>query len=104
MCVGSFDTKSSYGDVFFVVSVPTPVPKDRAPVPAPVPAANYRNALISLRDDVFSQHTNWKTYYVNDASHTFNLIPGMFTKEVGGVRLVDWINDLRDGTATHVSD
>jgi len=42
-------------------------------VPAPLPAANYKNALVHLRDSVFSRHTNKKTFYVKEASHTFNL-------------------------------
>ncbi|WMX12064.1 MULTISPECIES: pectin acetylesterase-family hydrolase [unclassified Aureispira] len=71
-------------------------------VPAPLPAIDYKNALIYLRDSVFSRHTNWKTFYVNDASHTFNLLPGTMQKEVNGVQYGQWINALRNRTATHV--
>lgn len=73
-------------------------------VPEPIPAANYRNALIDLRDNVLAPFPNWKTFYVNDASHTFNLIPGMLEKEVNGISYATWINALRDRTATHVHD
>lgn len=73
-------------------------------IPAPLPAADYKNALIDLRDVVFARHTNWKTFYVNDASHTFNLLPGIMKKEVNGVQFADWINALRNRTATHVYD
>ncbi|MBL4649246.1 MAG: hypothetical protein JKY03_05900 [Aureispira sp.] len=73
-------------------------------VPAPVPAVDYKNALIHLRDSVFARHTNWKTFYVNDASHTFNLLPGTMMKEVNGVQYGSWINALRDRTAMHVHD
>lgn len=73
-------------------------------VPAPVSASAYKNSLLYLRDSVFSQHTNWKTFYVNDASHTFNLLPGILKKEVNGTTFLDWINALRNRTATHVSE
>ncbi|MGH1335306.1 MAG: pectin acetylesterase-family hydrolase [Aureispira sp.] len=73
-------------------------------VPAPLPAADYKNALIYLRETVFARHTNWKTFYVNDASHTFNLLPGTMKKEVNGVQFGTWINTLRNRNATHVYD
>jgi hypothetical protein len=41
---------------------------------------------------------------VDDASHTFNLLPGTMQKEVNGVQFGTWINALRDRTATHVYD
>lgn len=73
-------------------------------VPEPLPAADYKNALIHLRDVVFAQHSNWKTFYVNDAGHTFNLLPGIMQKEVNGVQFGAWLNNLRNRTATHVHD
>lgn len=73
-------------------------------VPAPVPAADYRDALIHLRDVVMAPHSNWKTFYVSDASHTFNLLPGTMMREVNGTTFGDWLNALRDRTATHIHD
>jgi len=72
-------------------------------VPAPISAEVYRNALIDLRDNTFAKHTNWKTFYVDDASHTFNLLPGALGKKVNGVSYAQWINTLRNGSATHVA-
>lgn len=73
-------------------------------VPAPLPAIDYKNALLHLRDSVLAPYSNWKTFYVNDASHTFNLLPGAMSKEVNGVKYGEWINALRDRTANHIHD
>jgi len=54
--------------------------KEATIIPAPLPAADYKNALVYLRDVVFANHSNWKTFYVDDASHTFNLLPGVMKK------------------------
>lgn len=73
-------------------------------VPAPVPADDFKNALIHVRDVVMAPYPNWATFYIDDASHTVNLLPGTMKREVNGTTFGDWLNDLRQRTATHVHD
>ena len=70
-----------------------------------VTAEAYRSGLIHLRDSVLSEFPNWHTYYVDNASHTFNALPGTFkTLEVEGVLFRDWVNDLREREAVNVPE
>jgi Pectinacetylesterase len=43
------------------------------------------------------------TYFFKGMDHGSTLFPSFFTKEVDGVKLVDWFSDIIDGTQTHVS-
>ncbi|MCP4437431.1 MAG: hypothetical protein GY810_00505 [Aureispira sp.] len=74
-------------------------------IPAPVSGAAYKNGLIHLRDSVMQSLPNWKTYYIKGVGHTLNVVGGAInTLEVDDVAFSDWINQLRDRTATHVAD
>ncbi|MCA9710909.1 MAG: hypothetical protein KDK70_34025 [Myxococcales bacterium] len=65
--------------------------------------ADYEAGLVQLRDEVFADDPGFGTYYVDGIGHTFLPFPTYQSTEVSGVYLVDWIADLLDGNATHVS-
>lgn len=74
-------------------------------VPEPISGTAYKNGLIHLRDSVMNTLPNWKTYYIKGVGHTLNIVGGAINSlEVDNVDFDDWINQLRDRTATHVAD
>lgn len=64
----------------------------------------FRDGLIDLRENVFSQMGNWETFFVNGTGHTFLSTDAGLATEAGGKPLYDWINELRFGTAGDESD
>ncbi len=90
---------------------------DNCTVTAPVPlsGAQFEAGLLEFRSTVQAQTTSFGTYYAGGTSHTFllqdssgvfqgtDVLGGLYDTQVGGVTLVQWINDLLGHTqATHV--
>ena len=68
-----------------------------------VPAEDYKNGLLHLRDSVLAGFDNWHTYYVDNVSHTFNPLPSSFNSlEIEGTRFNAWIDQLRNREAENV--
>ncbi|MEM9454665.1 MAG: pectin acetylesterase-family hydrolase [Myxococcota bacterium] len=67
------------------------------------PGADYEAGLVELRDDIFPDDPGFGTYYVSGIGHTFLPFGAYQDLEVSGVFLVDWVSDLLEGNATHVS-
>jgi hypothetical protein len=64
---------------------------------------DYQAGLYQLRDEILAGDPNFASYYLPGISHTSLPFPAYTTTEVQGVRIVDWVGTLLDGTATHVS-
>ena len=70
----------------------------------PIPGPIYTQGLNEMRDDVLIPTGKWGTYYINGDSHTILTSESMlYSTEVGGKTMVEWINDLLDGTVSQVS-
>lgn len=67
------------------------------------PGADYQAGLYELRDETLAGDPTFASYYLPGFSHTSLPFPGYTVGEVQGVRIVDWVAALLDGTATHVS-
>lgn len=67
------------------------------------PGADYEAGLYELRDEILGGDAAFASYYMPGIAHTYLPFPAFTTTEIQGVRIVDWLAALLDGTATHVS-
>lgn len=67
------------------------------------PGQDYEAGLYELRDEILGGDPTFASYYMPGISHTSLPFPGYTVGEVQGVRIVDWVSALLDGTAGHVS-
>ncbi len=67
------------------------------------PGADYQAGLYQLRDEILADDPGFASYYMPGIAHTYLPFPAYTTTEVQGVRIVDWVAALLDGTAGHVS-
>jgi Pectinacetylesterase len=67
------------------------------------PGADYEAGLYALRDEILADDPNFASYYLPGLSHTSLPFPGYTVGQVQGVRIVDWVAALLDGSAGHVS-
>jgi Pectinacetylesterase len=67
------------------------------------PGPDYQAGLYELRDEILVDDPGFASYYMPGISHTSLPFPAYTTTEVQGVRIVDWVAALLDGTAGHVS-
>ncbi len=67
------------------------------------PGAEYQAGLYELRDELLGDDPSFASYFLPGSSHTSLPFPRYTTGEVQGVRIVDWVASLLEGTATHVS-
>ena len=63
----------------------------------------FEDGLYDLRDNVLDQSPVWGSYIVTSTSHTWIGGNSFYETDVGGTLLVDWVEDLIDGTTSHVS-
>lgn len=67
------------------------------------PGPDYEAGLYELRDVTLAEDPAFASYYMPGTSHTSLPFPAFTLTEVQGVRIIDWMADLLDGTAGHVS-
>lgn len=67
------------------------------------PGSAYEAGLYELRDTILGDDPAFASYYMPGIAHTYLPFPAYTTTEVQGVRIVDWVAALLDGTADHVS-
>jgi hypothetical protein len=67
------------------------------------PGADYQAGLYELRDQIFADDPTFASYFMPGIAHTYLPFPAYTTTEVQGIRIVDWVAALLDGTAGHVS-
>jgi len=67
------------------------------------PQAAFEAALIDARDNYYNEPAGvWGSFFVdNSEQHTW-LSSSLFSAEVDGTKLVDWVADLIAGTTSHV--
>lgn len=69
------------------------------PPAGPVSGASFKNGLLDLQNDLLGNLSNWKVFYKNGTSHVF-LSDSEFDQTINGTTLNQWLEDLRQGTAT----
>lgn len=67
------------------------------------PGPDYEAGLVQLRDEILADDPGFASYYMPGINHTYLPFPAYTTTEVQGIRIVDWVAALLDGTADHVS-
>jgi hypothetical protein len=65
----------------------------------PVPPETFKMGLLDYRERVIDMDASLGTYYMEGSGHTILAGDALYTTEVGGVRLVDWLTDIIEGTA-----
>lgn len=74
---------------------------DAAPIPLSGP--EYAAALTRARDEELQPSSAWGSYFIAGTTHTVLGGDGFYSTEVGGVKLVDWVDALlADAPRTHV--
>jgi hypothetical protein len=69
----------------------------------PVPAAQFQAGLLDYRATVMGAGAQLGTYFIPGTQHTWLASGQVYTQTVGGVRMIDWITDIIEGTgASHV--
>jgi hypothetical protein len=67
------------------------------------PGQAYEDGLYELRDVILGGDPTFASYFLPGIGHTSLPFPGYTVGQVQGVRIVDWVAALLDGTAGHVS-
>ena len=68
----------------------------------PMDGAYFEQGLYALRDEV-SVYPNWGSYFLGGSSHTSLSLPGYYTNDVNGIRMVDWVANMLEGQTSLVS-
>lgn len=65
---------------------------------------DFAAGLVDLRDNHLQSPPGvWGTYYIDSDQHTWLGSPGYFTQQVDGVKIVDWVRALTEGSVSHVA-
>jgi len=71
------------------------------PLMDPLTGPVFTEGLEELREQIAS-YESFGTYFFGGSNHTIIASSGFYDREVNGVKLVDWVKDLLDGTTSHV--
>jgi hypothetical protein len=66
-------------------------------------AETFKTGLLDLKTSLLDNYDNWKVFYADGASHTFLGSPTL-GQTVKGITLNKWIEDLRNGIATDLTE
>ena len=65
---------------------------------------HFEEGLYHLRDDIFGDDPAWGSYLMPGVEHTYIFNPlAYYTKQVNGIRMVDWVENHLAGNTAHVS-
>lgn len=66
----------------------------------PVPAATFQAGLMDFRSQMQADgYSNFGTYFISGTQHTWLGGASVYTQTTGGVKLIDWVSNLIDGTS-----
>ncbi|MCA9691776.1 MAG: pectin acetylesterase-family hydrolase [Nannocystaceae bacterium] len=70
----------------------------------PMNGDHFEEGLYHLRDDIFGDDPAWGSYLMPGVEHTYIFNPlAYYTKQVNGIRMVDWVENHLAGNTAHVS-
>ncbi len=70
-----------------------------------LPEAEFKNALINLREDIIKPKSTWSTYFINGDSHTLLRFDDIFyNRNIGGMYLYEWVDKLMKGERMHITE
>ncbi|MEL6557102.1 MAG: pectin acetylesterase-family hydrolase [Bacteroidota bacterium] len=67
-----------------------------------IDAGIFKQGLLFQQTQLLGNLSNWKVYYRQTENHTLLPAADYPSAEVKGVKFIDWINDLHNGTAADV--
>jgi hypothetical protein len=65
----------------------------------PMTPEDFEAGLLDYRATLQSIDANLGTYFIDDTQHTWLAGGSIYTHTTGGVRMIDWITDIIEGTA-----
>jgi hypothetical protein len=71
---------------------------DPAQAATPVTADVFQAGLLDFRAQIKTKGQNFGTFFIPGAKHTWLKDPTLYTQEVGGVKLIDWVTNIIEGT------
>ncbi len=72
-------------------------------LPVPMEQWFFEDGLYDLRDNILDGSPVWGSYLIDSTTHTWIGGDSLFSTEVDGVKLHDWVTDLVDGQVAHVA-
>ncbi|MFN8236698.1 MAG: pectin acetylesterase-family hydrolase [Chitinophagales bacterium] len=70
-----------------------------------LPADIFRNAIVSLRENVLKPKSTWSTYLINGETHTLMADNEIFyNRNLSGMYLYEWVDRLIKGERMHISE
>jgi hypothetical protein len=64
-----------------------------------MPPAEYQAGLLDSRDQIRAKTQNYGSYLIPGTQHTWIETPAFYTESVNGVKLVDWVTNIVNGTS-----
>jgi hypothetical protein len=62
----------------------------------------FETGLLNFRQTVQDGSMDFATYYIDSTEHIWFMDDVFYTEDIGGVTPAGWLQDLLDGTVSHV--